>query len=292
MDGRCGRDAERFGTPKAFDEPRVVRFRPRERTTMDTQSKNEQWLAFADRLIAVGYLIFGEAKIDITEKFFGEPKILSLALLCRTIGNFKGVVAMTKARQVVEARILTRSCYENLYVMGALIEQGDSFVEAMHGDYIRSFRSQGEFLLDGISPEHIGDADFIEQLRERLREMKSRWPKAHFLNPKEAAKSSVLKSSYLLYSKLSGDAAHPSILALRRHLVKFMENGEQIFGLDVNPPERGAESTETIDMACNAVVGACVAANQILGHLPAVNDELQELFVEYVELSGVMKQSA
>jgi hypothetical protein len=77
---------------------------------MDTKTTNEQWLAFADRLIAATYLIFGEAKIDITEKLFGEPKILSLALLCRTVGNFKGVVAMTKARQVVEARILTRSC--------------------------------------------------------------------------------------------------------------------------------------------------------------------------------------
>jgi hypothetical protein len=259
---------------------------------MYTQSKNEQWLAFADRLIATVYLIFGEAKIDITERLFGEPKILSLALLCRTVGNFKGVIAMTKARQVVEARILARSCYENLYVMGALIEQGDSFVEAMHRDQIKSFRSQGEFLLDGINPEHIGDTDFVDQLRERVKEMKARWPNAHFLNPKEAAKSSVLKSSYLIYSKLSGDAAHPSILALKRHLVRFTENGEEVVGLDINPPERGNEIAETLDLACNAMVGACVATNQILGHLPAVNDELQKLFVEYGELSGAQRNSA
>jgi hypothetical protein len=259
---------------------------------MYTQSKNEQWLAFADRLIATVYLIFGEAKIAITERLFGEPKILSLALLCRTVGNFKGVIAMTKARQVVEARILARSCYENLYVMGALIEQGDSFVEAMHRDQIKSFRSQGEFLLDGINPEHIGDTDFVDQLRERVKEMKARWPNAHFLNPKEAAKSSVLKSSYLIYSKLSGDAAHPSILALKRHLVRFTENGEEVVGLDINPPERGNEIAETLDLACNAMVGACVATNQILGHLPAVNDELQKLFVEYGELSGAQRNSA
>jgi Family of unknown function (DUF5677) len=315
MDGRCGKDAERFIAPKALKSPQarddgqVVYLRPaeelrkgrhtgmpREGTTMNTQANsvvgNEQWLAFGDRLIALAYAIFGEAKIDITEKLFGEPKILSLALLCRTVGNFKGVIAMTKERQVVEARILTRSCYENLYFMGALIEQGDLFVRTMHQDQIRSFRSQGEFLLEGVASEHIGDPDFVEQLRSRVKEMKSRWPKASFLTPKETVKNGTLKQSYLIYSKLSGDAAHPSILALKRHLVRFMENGEQVVGLDVNPPERGAESTETIDLACNAMLGACVAANQILGHLPAVNNELQKLFVEYGELSGALRNSA
>jgi hypothetical protein len=33
----------------------------------------EQWFAFADQLIALAYAIFGEAKIDITEKLFGDP---------------------------------------------------------------------------------------------------------------------------------------------------------------------------------------------------------------------------
>ena len=46
---------------------------------MSTQASSavskEQWLAFADRLIALAYAIFGEAKIDITEKLFGEPKL-------------------------------------------------------------------------------------------------------------------------------------------------------------------------------------------------------------------------
>ncbi len=138
----------------------------------------DQWLSFAGRLIALAYAIFGEAKIDITEKLFGEPKILSFALLCRTVGNFKGVGALTKEGLVVEARTLTRSCYENLYCMAALIEQGDDFVKAMHQDQMRSFRSQGEFLLEGIDSEHIGDAEFVEQLRARVKEIRSRWPKA------------------------------------------------------------------------------------------------------------------
>jgi hypothetical protein len=260
--------------------------------TTPTADSKAQWLAFADRLIALAYVIFGETKIEITERLFGEPKILSLALLCRTIGNFKGVIALAKENLVVEARTLTRSCYENLYCIAALIEQGDDFVKAMHQDQMRSFRLQGEFLLEDIASEHIGNAEFVEQLRSRVKEIKSRWPKASFLTPKETVKDSVLKQSYLIYSKLSGDAAHPSILALKRHLVRFVENREQVMGLDVNPPERGNELSETLDLACNAMIGACVATNQILGHLPAINGELERLFVEYGHLSGSLKQCA
>jgi hypothetical protein len=221
----------------------------------------EQWFAFADRLIALAYAIFGEAKITINEKLFVEPKILCLALLCRTLGNFKGVVALTREGLVVEARTLTRSCYENLYCMAALIEQGDDFAKAMRQDQMRSFWSQGEFLLEEIDSEHIGDAELVDKLRARVKELKSRWPKASFLTPKQTVKDSVLKQSYLLYSKLSSDAAHPTILALRRHLVRFIENGEQVLGLDISPPQHGTELVDTVDLACNAMIGACVAAN-------------------------------
>ena len=193
-------------------------------------TSKEEWYAFADKLILLAYSIFGEAKIDITEKLFGDPKILSLAFLCRTVGNFKGVIVLAKQGLVVEAQILTRSCYENLFCMGGLIEHGDEFVKAMHHDQIRSFRSQGEFLLEDFDSAVIGDADFVEQLRTRLKKMKSRWPSAKLLNPKQTVKDSVLRKAYLVYSKLSGDAAHPSILALKRHLVRFEENDEKFMG--------------------------------------------------------------
>jgi hypothetical protein len=122
-----------------------------------------------------------------------------------------------------------------------------------------------------------------------------RWPKASFLTPKQTVQGSVLQQSYLIYSKLSGEAAHPSILAflaLKRHLVRFVENGEQVMALDINPLERGPELSEALDLACNAMIGACVATNQILGHLPTINSDLQKLFVEYGARSGSLKKSA
>ena len=92
----------------------------------------------------------------------------------------------------------------------------------------------------------------MEQLRARVKEIKSRWPKANFVTPKQTIKHSVLKQSYLLYSKLSGDAAHPSILALKRHLVRLVENGEQVMGLNVNPPD-GAMNSPTPRLSVYAI---------------------------------------
>jgi hypothetical protein len=44
-----------------------------------------------------------------------------------------------------------------------------------------------------------------------------------------------------------------------------VENGEQVLGLDIQAVEKGAEVTVTVNIACHAVLGLCVAVNQILG---------------------------
>jgi hypothetical protein len=100
----------------------------------------------------------------------------------------------------------------------------------------------------------------------------------------------VLRKAYLVYSKLSGDSAHPSIFALKRHLVRFEENGERFIGLDVNPLEKRTEISDTLNLACNAMIGACVAVNQILDGL-SVNDEIRKMFIEYGELSDTLPRS-
>jgi hypothetical protein len=40
------------------------------------------------------------------------------------------------------------------------------------------------------------------------------------------------------------------------------------------------------------MIGACVAANQVLGHLPKVNGDLERLFVEYGVLNGSVQKCA
>jgi hypothetical protein len=250
-------------------------------------AERRKWIAFAGKLLALCVEILKASSIQITEKRFAEPKVLALALLCRTYMNLRGVIAVAREGLVVEARTLTRSCYENMFFVAGLVEKGHEFVAAMYDDDLKSLRSRGEFVLEDLGDlDPLGSA-MAAQLRTRIQELRERRPKAKLLNVKEALKGSQVRQAYLFYSQLSGDAAHPSITALKRHLLRFVENGEEVWGLDIHPVEKGTEVADAVNVACNAVLGTCVGVEQILGATTA-QPLLKQLFDEYGTLSGAI----
>jgi hypothetical protein len=255
---------------------------------VDALAERQKWIEFASRLLNLCVEIQRTCDIRITEKEFAEPKILALALLARTYMNMKGVIAVAKEGLVVEARTLARSCFENLFLVPNLIEKGDEFVKAMYDHERRSVRSQGEFLLEDLDDLDPFAAEMATRLRARLREIKDLSPNAKLLHVKDVASGTVLKRAYLFYSQFSTDAAHPTIRALKRHLLQTVENGERVLGLDIHPVERGAEVADTVNIACNAVLGVCVAVNQILGGT-AANQLLNSLFAEYGAMNGTAR---
>jgi hypothetical protein len=115
---------------------------------IDPLAERRKWIEFASRRLNLCLEIQRTSDVPVTEKEFAEPKILALALLARTYMNLKGVIAVAKEGLVVEARTLTRACFENLFFVPNLIEKGDEFVTAMYDHERRSVRSQGEFLLE------------------------------------------------------------------------------------------------------------------------------------------------
>jgi hypothetical protein len=178
-----------------------------------------------------------------------------------------------------------------MFCVGGLIEKGDDFVAAMRADDIKSLMLRGKFVIEKIAPAEGVGADLADKLRNRLQDMKARWPKAGFLKPKEAAEQSVVGISYIQYSQLSADAAHPSITALKRHLFITQEGGENVAGLDIRPRERGSEIRDTVDIGCNAVVGVLVGVNQLLD-VEKAREPVRAVFEEYGELSTVIKPPA
>jgi len=72
-------------------------------------TEREKWIAFADRLLILCEEIFKAAHVEVTEKQCADPKVLALALLCRTYTNLKGVNALARDGLAVEARTLARS---------------------------------------------------------------------------------------------------------------------------------------------------------------------------------------
>jgi hypothetical protein len=88
---------------------------------IDPFVERQKWIMFAGKLLTLCVEILGASDVPITENEFAEPKILALVLLSRTHLNLKGVIAVAEKGLVVEARTLTRSCFENLFFVSNLI---------------------------------------------------------------------------------------------------------------------------------------------------------------------------
>ncbi len=79
----------------------------------------------------MGSNLFGSAEISLSEKGASDVKAQALTLLCRTLSHLQAVVLLTRERFVVEARTITRCCFENLFYVVARREHGDAFVKEM-----------------------------------------------------------------------------------------------------------------------------------------------------------------
>lgn len=240
------------------------------------------WFDFAEQLPATALTIFSETLIPETEWGAADPKVVAATLLIRTVSNFKGAVILTRARHVVEARVLTRCCFENIFYLAELAERGHAFVKEMHDDESKSRKALGELILSEGTPL---DAAVKERLRAQLRDINQRAPQARFLNVTEVARGGLVAQSEPLYRQLSRDAAHPTLTSLKRYVGRFIEDGETVRGLDVNPVVSEAEMSQTVDWACVAMIGACVAFNQIAGGTPA-GKRLLEIADTWQALSG------
>ena len=164
-----------------------------------------------------------------------------------------------------EVRTLVRSCYENLFLTASLLEKGEAFVEEMRRDEQAARAGLARVLYQGHRAE-VGDDDpLVKQLKAQIEWLTIRYPKPVFLKPGDAAKGTAIAHTYLVYRKISGDSAHPSITALRRHLNIALEDGVRVMGLDVRPPSDEAERIQTLDWACCALMTVCIAVEDILG---------------------------
>ena len=94
------------------------------------------------------------------------------------------------------------------------------------------------------------------------------------------------EKTYIFFSQLSSDAAHPSVEALNRYVVPHKE--DEIGGIDVEPIVKESEIAETFEYLCLAVMSVCVTVNQILGGTLGGN-LLSELANEYTALSNKSK---
>jgi hypothetical protein len=201
--------------------------------------------------------------------------IVSLTLLARSICNFESSVILLKAKRIVEARILVRCCYENLFYIAGIAKDGNKFLRKMLDDELATKRARGERVLQSKLLEEGSDVE--DRLRKYLRTLDKAAKRT--LDPKNVAERTAISDGYHIYMQVSADAAHPTITSLSRHVLRDQETGF-IDELNIAPDPEAEELLETIDYACGALIGVCYGLGEILGGslaAPEIKARLSEL---------------
>jgi hypothetical protein len=252
-----------------------------------TPEQTTRLFQFAHKIFNLSIDVVGDAKLEITQQGARDPKIIALALLSRTITNFKGVTIMLREGLEAEARTLTRCCFENLIYIGALHKDGSAFVELLLNDEAASRRQRGKFLL-ARSVRMGKHYEWEPKLTAYLDEQEKKYPKAKFLRPKEVAEGTIIPDTYVYYSQLSADSAHTSISSLGLHVGREVEDGELFLRLTVAPGPGPERVYETLDSACDALIAVCITANEMVGGTPA-GLKLRSAFDEFVAMREDVK---
>jgi hypothetical protein len=209
-----------------------------------------KWQAYAERLYNAGMNVLAEADKITVGSNTHDPKVLALALLSRTLNNFMGATVMIDAGLIVEARTLTRSCFENLLWQAELADKRAAFVADMVRDEVASQTSKGRLLLTW--GDKVEDSESYEEgLRKRLEHLGEKFPKARGIRFSDLGKGNGVADSYMWFKLLSGDAAHPSLTSLGRHLTKE-PHGAAL--LTVTPVPSEKEVAETLQFASQALL--------------------------------------
>jgi len=249
----------------------------------------EKWTNHANDLIQTAHFLHESANISLSEKGASDPKIVSLALLCRTLSNFKGGLLLIQNGRLVEGRMLVRACYENLIYVSAIGEEGYNFVKKMALADLAHHKSRGESLM-AAAKNTEPEEEWRTPLREYLKKIKEKQlPSSTTLSPKEISKNGPVAKAYIMYEQLSADSAHPTTDALKRYISKIVENGETIGCIDIEPIVDNNQTIQTLDWACSAMLGVLVGVNQNLGGT-AANQKVIQVFADRENLAKQVRR--
>lgn len=243
---------------------------------MASGAEGKAWFELSERILQTGFLLVEEPDIEVTEKGVQEPRVMAVALLVRTLSNFRAVLSLTQSDMLVEARILVRCCFENLFWAGSLIAKGEKFIKEM-----RDAEARGQEMAESFAFRITKlDETTEEELKERLLQLNRKTTQPLFLTPKKVAYRGGLRDDYHTYSRLSADASHPSLTALGRYITAPQADRA---GRIETAPEREGELEDTLYLACYATLGVCMLVNEMMGG--ACGDALNEISAEYKKMA-------
>ena len=232
------------------------------------------WLGCLNRIIAGAEGIAETARIKDD-----NAKLLAACLLARSISTARAVVHLIGLGHVVEARMLARSVFENGFCLYRLAqEDGSAFAREMFADEVYYRRVFGQTMLKEKQAREAMGGEGQSRVRAISKRLGKESPNARPLKPQNVISGTEISSASVIYQKLSSDAAHPSITALKRHFV------ESAGGLSLRPRIENREVMNTALLASMALLIVCIAADDAFGKTTG-GERLDGLVAEYNEIA-------
>jgi hypothetical protein len=238
----------------------------------DIDSELKKAFEHAQRLLDASINVVGATHIRPNEQRPRDPRVIALALLCRSISNFRAAIRLVQQEQVMEARALVRLLCENLLWLGALRERGSDFVNAIVSDDRYKQKVLAQITMK-LTSKHGGDvnspdASTLRKIIKRLNENSDDKP----LHADGIAAAGVVELAYVDYVRFSLEAVHCSATALSRHIARERSETTDVLTISVIPNASSRDVFFTVLHGCSALSGAAVAANEIVGFTAASNE--------------------
>jgi len=236
----------------------------------------DEWFGFIEKLYAAGNDVAEHIRLEDPE----NAQVLGATLLMRTLAHVRATTILLRNDCIVEARTITRCCFENSLFVAALARDGERFVQDMKNHELSTRKARGEALMRDTAdqPEQAGKAE----LREYLRQIANEIDKRPSLDPKGVSGRGSLALSYNFYSQLSADAVHPTFTSLDRHIDKNPDGTAK--GFSVNPIHEVGEMADTLALLAQSVLGVLIGVNDLWAP-PKETGRISELVSEFSRLS-------
>jgi hypothetical protein len=252
-------------------------------TTKMIKDELRQWVALAEQIEHMSER-FQFLRIPSNEDDVSRLHRVRYALVARTASSFKVVLKLVRTRQVVEARIVARSCIENALYMNRLLKDGEDLLGIMEKSEEQARHRRGRFMLE--QPRIVVDDETRERLQDFLRINRSQNSKVQMSTPKSVSKGIPFEHLYLMYSQMSDDAGHPSLTSLVRHV--RIENESLV--TEFNPPASVSELIDTLTWSCMAAVTCMIDATHLFEDA-GLNHHANELALAYERLANPTKMT-
>jgi hypothetical protein len=234
----------------------------------------EIWFSYCSKVRDVALSMLAVSEISVAGDTLAQPEVFAAALLSRSLLNLRGVVVTAQAGLVVEAGTLSRRCVESSLWMRQLHQDGEGFSKAILDDSEHNMaglaRKISAAVLSGFDENEL--AVIVPFLTKK---------KTKRISADGGVPTDDGDRDYGMFKLLSNTFAHPSALALSRHIGADPTTGQA--ELAVEPAVVAADFHGLFLYAVLAVLSVMESYSDIV-HGQPISEDIATLEVEFAAM--------